>query len=60
MLFRRKAVRRSRKNGATVERFALPSAGNEIGKWTSVRPLDPDAKLIGVIPFVEDVLCVGK
>ncbi len=60
VLFRRKAVRHSRKNDATVERFALPSTGNEMGKWTRVRPLDSDAKIIGVILFVEGLLCVGK
>ncbi len=48
------------KNDSTVECFALPSAGNEMGEWTRVRPLNRETKLIGVLPFGESLLCVGK
>ncbi len=48
------------KNDGTVECFALPSAGDEMGQWTGVRPLFRDIMLVGVLPFGEALLCVGK
>ncbi len=48
------------KNDSTVECFTLPSAGNEMGQWTRVRPLNRETILIGVVPFSEGLLCVGK
>ncbi len=43
-----------------VECFTLPSAGNEMGQWTRVRPLNRDNTLAGALPFGEALLCVGK
>ncbi len=48
------------KKDATVECFTLPSPGNEMGQWTRVRPLNRDNTLVGVLPFGEALLCVGK
>ncbi len=47
-------------NAATVECFTLPSAGNEVGEWTRIRPLNQDNTLVGVLSFREGLLCVGK
>ncbi len=47
-------------NDVAVECFTLPSAGDEMGQWTKVRPINRDMKLVGVLPFDEGLLCVGK
>ncbi len=47
-------------NNVTVECFTLPSAGNELGEWTKIRPLIRGIALIGVVPFGEGLLYVGK
>ncbi len=48
------------KNDDTVECFTLPSASDEMGQWTKVRPLNHEFMLVGVLPFGESLLCVGK
>ncbi len=48
------------KRDATVECFTLPAPGNEMGEWTRIRPLNRDTTLAGVLPFGEDLLCVGR
>ncbi len=32
----------------------------QVMKWTRVRPLNRETELIGVLPFSEGILCVGK
>ncbi len=45
---------------ATVECFTLPSASNDVGEWTRIRPLHRDNTLVGVLPFGDSLLNVGK
>ncbi len=44
----------------SVECFTLPNADFPLGQWVLLRPMSSPARLIGLQPFGDDLLVVGK
>ncbi len=48
------------KERESVECFTLPNAELPLGQWVLIRPMSSPTKLVGLLPFGDALLFVGK